>query len=517
MSNRTRAGLGPMPLVELLSALPAYRTRTETLAGIRVRGITGDSRRVEHGMLFVAYPGVWVDAHRYIPDAVARGAVAVVGERPADEYATLPVPYIQVPDGREALAWLAAAWYGHPSRQVRVVGITGTDGKTTTTALTAAVLEAMGATVGVISTIGARIGHQHVETGAHVTTPDALETQHYLRQMVENGAHYAVIETTSHGLAQHRVTGVAFDVAVVTNITHEHLDIHGTVENYRKAKAMLFASLATTYRKPETLKVSILNADDSSYQYLRHHAADVTLTYGVEAPADVRAVDIQYTNQGTRFTVESPTGRFELFTHLLGAFNVYNALAATAVGLSQGATAEQVQAGIARVERVTGRMEPIDEGQEFLAIVDFAHTPVSLEQALKAARTMAEGRVIVVFGSAGLRDVAKRSMMGRVAARLADLAVFTAEDPRTEDVNEIIAEIARGARAAGAREGRDYVCIPDRAAAIEWAIFQAQPGDVVMACGKGHEPTMCYGETEYPWNEHDVMRAAIRKRQQQGQ
>lgn len=505
----------PFSLAELLVALPAYRTSAVSLEAVRVTGITSDSRRVQPGFLFVAYPGVWVDGHRYIADAVARGAVAVLGERPPEEYADLSVPYVQVPDGREALAWLAAAWHGHPSRELRVVGITGTDGKTTTTALTAAVLEAMGHPVGVISTIGARIGSEWVETGAHVTTPDALNTQHYLRRMADAGMRYAVLETTSHGLAQHRVTGVAFDVAVVTNITHEHLDLHGSVENYRKAKAMLFASLGTAYRKPETPKVSVLNLDDSSYDYLRHHQADLVLTYGVEQPADVRGTDIRYTNQGTRFTVESPIGRFEVFTHLLGAFNVHNVLAAVAVGISQGATVEQIQEGIARVERVTGRMEPIDEGQDFLAIVDFAHTPASLEQALKAARTMTNGRVIVVFGSAGLRDVAKRSMMGRVAARLADLAVFTAEDPRTEDVNEIIAEIARGAQAAGAVEGRDYVCIPDRAEAIEWAVFQAQPGDVVMACGKGHEPTMCYGDTEYPWNEHEVMRAAIRKRLQQ--
>ncbi len=501
-------------LADLLAAVPAYHTMAEFLGEIRVTAITSDSRRVKPGALFVAYPGVWVDGHRYIPDAVARGAVAVLGERPPEEYADLPVPYVQVPDGREALAWLAAAWYGHPSRELRVVGVTGTDGKTTTTALIAAVLEATGAPVGVISTIGARIGNEWLETGAHVTTPDALDTQHYLRRMADAGMRYAVLETTSHGLAQHRVTSVAFDVAVVTNITHEHLDLHGSVENYRKAKAKLFDSLASAYRKPETPKVSILNRDDSSYDYLHRYPADVVLTYGVEHQADVRGTNVEYTNQGTRFTVESPLGRFEVFTHLLGAFNVHNVLAAVAVGVSQGVSVEHIQEGIARVKRVTGRMEPIDEGQDFLAIVDFAHTPASLEQALKAARTMTKGRVIVVFGSAGLRDVAKRSMMGRVAARLADLAVFTAEDPRTEDVNEIIAEIARGAQAAGAVEGQDYVCIPDRAEAIEWAVLQAQPGDVVMACGKGHEPTMCYGEEEFPWSEHEVMRAAIRKRMQ---
>lgn len=497
-------------LQTLLAALPQSET-AQPVPDMPISGITADSRAVAPGALFVAYRGVSVDGHRFIGDAVARGAVAVLGEAPAEQVGTLPVPYIRVRDGREALAWLAAAWHGHPSHAMRVVGITGTDGKTTTTTLVSSVLSAAGEHVGLLTTIGATIGGQHFETAPHTTTPDALELQHYLRHMVEAGVSTAVLEVTSHGLAQHRVTGIAFDTAIVTNITHEHLDFHGTLENYRRAKAMLFEHLMNTPRKPNTPKVSILNADDSSFAYLRPIPAEQYLTYGIEQPADVRAEQVRYDNSGTTVQVASPLGTFEVRTHLLGPFNVYNVLAAVAAGVAHGADIPAIQAGIAAVQRVKGRMEPVDMGQPFLVLIDFAHTPVSLEQALTAARAMTNGRVIVVFGSAGLRDRAKRGMMGRVAARLADLAVLTAEDPRTEDVNAIIAEIAAGAEAEGAQEGRDYVRIPDRAEAIAYAVAQAQPGDIVLTCGKGHEPTMCYGTTEYPWSEHDAVRNALQR------
>nr|WP_290667403.1 UDP-N-acetylmuramoyl-L-alanyl-D-glutamate--2,6-diaminopimelate ligase [Ardenticatena sp.] len=494
----------------LLSALP-YAETTQTLPKTPVSHITADSRAVVPGSIFVAYRGVSVDGHRFIGDAVARGAIAVLGEAPPEQVEPLPVPYVHVRDGREALAWLAAAWHGHPSRAMRVVGITGTDGKTTTTTLVGSVLRAAGEHVGLLTTIGATIGGQHFETAPHTTTPDALELQHYLRHMVEAGVTTAVLEVTSHGLAQHRVTGIAFDTAIVTNITHEHLDFHGTLENYRRAKAMLFEHLMNTPRKRNTPKVSILNADDSSFAYLRPIPAERSLTYGIEQPADVRAEQVRYDNSGTTIQVDSPLGVFEVRTHLLGPFNVYNVLAAVAAGIAHGADIPAIQAGIAAVQRVKGRMEPVDMGQPFLVLIDFAHTPISLEQALTAARAMTNGRIIVVFGSAGLRDRAKRGMMGRIAARLADLAVLTAEDPRTEDVNDIIAEIAAGAAAEGAQEGRDYVRIPDRTEAIAYAIAQAQPGDIVLTCGKGHEPTMCYGTTEYPWSEHDAVRNALQR------
>ncbi|MDQ4078477.1 MAG: UDP-N-acetylmuramoyl-L-alanyl-D-glutamate--2,6-diaminopimelate ligase [Chloroflexota bacterium] len=498
-------------LTHLLPYLPSYEIVGDLDPAVLISRITNDSRAVSPDALFVAYQGRNLDLHRFVPDAVQAGAAAAVVEQPL---ADLPIPQIVVPDGREAWGWLSAAWEDHPSRSLRVIGVTGTDGKTTTVNLIAAVLDALGMAYGMITTIGARIGAQEIDTGDHVTTPDAPVIQHFLREMVERGMQVAIIETTSHALAQHRVTGVAFDVAVVTNITHEHLDEHGSLEAYRAAKRSLFESLCESYRKPDTPKAAILNADDSSFEYLAPITVDIQLSYSIENPeADLRARDIRFETDGTRFVAETPLGPIPVTSPLLGRFNVYNILAALATGiLFGGDDIAAFQAGIASLDVVTGRMEPIDEGQDFLAIVDFAHTPVSLENALSTAREMTEGRVISVFGSAGLRDRAKRGMMGEISGRLADLTIITAEDPRTESVEAISEEIASGAERAGAVRDRDYVIIHDRAEAIAYAVQQANPGDLVIACGKGHEPTMCYGTTETPWSEHEAMRKALRRR-----
>ncbi len=499
------------PLAHLLPYLPAYTLVGEIDPDLPITSLTNDSRHIQPGALFIAYRGRTNDLHRFLPAAAAAGAAAAVVEQPDP---TLSIPQFVVPDGREAWGWLAAAWEEHPSRSLRVIGVTGTDGKTTTTSLIAAVLDAMRLPHGIITTIGARIGAREVDTGEHVTTPDAPIVQRFLREMVTEGMQAAVIETTSHALSQHRVTGIAYDVAVVTNITHEHLDEHGSLEGYRAAKRSLFERLCEGYRKPGVPKVAVLNADDSSYDYLAPLAADQQIAYGITSPhATVRARDIRFQRDGTHFLAETPLGTFPIASSLLGRFNVYNILAALSVGLALGAQeSAALQEGIAALKMVRGRMEPLDEGQNFLAIVDFAHTPVSLENALQTAREMTSGRVIAVFGSAGLRDRAKRAMMGEIAGRLADLSVITAEDPRTERVEEICEEIAVGAERAGAQRGEGYFIIHDRAEAIAWAVQQAQPGDLVIACGKGHEPSMCYGTTETPWSEHQAMRDALRGR-----
>ncbi len=500
------------PLSHLLPYLPAYEIVGTLDPSLQLTQLTNDSRRVQPGALFVAYKGRTNDLHRFLPAAVDEGAVAAVVERPDP---ALPIPQIVVPDGREALGWLAAAWEEHPSRSLRVVGVTGTDGKTTTMHLIASVLDALQLPYGMVTTIGARIGQREVDTGEHVTTPDAPIVQRFLREMVDEGMAVAVLETTSHALSQHRVTGVAYDIAVVTNITHEHLDEHGSLEGYRAAKRKLFESLREAYRKPGVPKVAVINGDDSSYDYLAPLPADAQYVYGIESPAaTVRARDVRFERDGTRFTAETPIGPIDIHSPLLGRFNVYNILAALCTGIALGGTPKQLAAGIAALRVVKGRMEPIDEGQDFLAIVDFAHTPVSLENALNTAREMTEGRVISVFGSAGLRDRAKRGMMGEISGHLADLTVITAEDPRTEDVVEICEEIAAGAERAGAVRDESYVVIHDRAEAIAWAVQQARPGDLVIACGKGHEPSMCYGTTEHPWSEHEAMRFALRQRRE---
>jgi UDP-N-acetylmuramoyl-L-alanyl-D-glutamate--2,6-diaminopimelate ligase len=484
------------------------------LEDVSVEGLACDSRQVKRGDLFVAYKGVEADGHQYIPLALQAGAVALVVEE--ERYLTSPsgeswpVPTVLVPDGREALARLAAAFHGFPGRRLRVIGVTGTDGKTTTVNLIWSVLKAAGHAAGLISSVNAVIGEEQYDTGLHTTTPDALEIQGYLAQMVKAGAEYAVLETTSHGLAQHRVTACDFDVAVVTNITREHLDFHGTFEEYREAKAGLFRGLAGSFRKAGVPKVAVLNVDDpSSFEYLRHIPADEHLTYGVDSPADVRAVDARASASGVRFTAVTPQGEFPVESQLPGQFNVYNALVAIAVALSQGIAVENIRHGISAVQQVTGRMEQVDVGQPFQVLIDFAHTPNSLRSALRAARGMATGRITVVFGCAGLRDREKRPVMGEIAGELADRTVITAEDPRTEDLGRIIEQIAAGCEKAGRSEGIDYWRIDDRGEAIQFAVDMAGEGDLVLVTGKGHEKSMCFGTAEYPWSDHRAVEEAL--------
>ncbi|RME74466.1 MAG: UDP-N-acetylmuramoyl-L-alanyl-D-glutamate--2,6-diaminopimelate ligase, partial [Chloroflexi bacterium] len=501
-----------MKLEDLLSALPDYSLLAPAGTPVEVSAITADSRRVQPGALFVAYRGVSVDGHRFIPQAIERGAAAIVLEEPQ---IPAPVPLIRVPNGREALAHLSAAWYGFPARKMTMVGITGTDGKTTTTNFLFHILQAAGRQVGMISTVNAVIGHQVLDTGLHTTTPDAPDVQRYLAQMVQAGTDTCLLEVTSHGLTHHRVTGCDFDVAIVTNITHEHLDLHGSLEAYRAAKARLFESLATAANKGRR-KAAVLNCDDSSFDYLRARLEPLgipwigySLTGHPQATITARGVVCQ--PDRTRFTLHGPGYTFPLETVLVGDYNVSNCLAAATAALELlDVPPEAVQAGVSALPGVPGRMERVDEGQPFLALVDFAHTPNSLERALTAARSLAPGRVIAVFGCAGLRDVQKRAMMGRIAARLADCTIITAEDPRTEDLAAIIDETARAMLAAGAVEGRTFERIPDRGRAIFRAVQLARPGDVVLALGKGHEQSMCFGETEYPWDDREALRAALR-------
>jgi UDP-N-acetylmuramoyl-L-alanyl-D-glutamate--2,6-diaminopimelate ligase len=508
-----------MKLSQLLAALPPTLSSPPGVihSELEITGIHSDSRQVLPGGLFVAIPGVELDGHSFIAAAIRSGAAAVVGQKPESD--VFPhgarVPYVRVTSSREALAWLSAAWHGYPARKLRVIGVTGTDGKTTTVRLIASILQAARYRVGWISTVNALIGAEEIDTGFHTTTPDAPDMQRYLARMVELGTQYAVIEATSHGLEQHRVTACEFDVAVVTNITHEHLDYHGTFEAYRAAKARLFRDLGESYRKPAIPKIAILNADDSSYDYLKSQSAVPCYAYGIESPSDVSAAEIQLSPAGASFRAVTPQGKFAVKTSLVGTFNVYNILAAIAIGVSQGLSEEEMQQGILAVKGVTGRMERIDLGQDFCTIIDFAHTPNALEKALQTARTLTRGRVIVVFGCAGLRDRAKRPLMGEVAGRLADRIFLTAEDPRTEDVNDIIAQIAAGCERVGRQEGVDYWRVPDRAEAIAAAVNMAQTGDLVIVTGKGHERSMCFGSTEYPWSEHEAVTKALQARLRQ--
>lgn len=525
-------------------------------AAITVDDVVFDSRKATPTTIFVAWQGRNVDTHGFIPNAAAQGAQAIIGTTAPKELLkagmVLPttVAYIQVKDSRRALAICAAVFQDFPSRAMTVIGITGTDGKTTTSALLEAILKThtqmhqdTNGRVGVITTVGARIRGEEQDTGFHVTTPDAPDVQRFLATMRDAHCDYAIVETTSHGLSQARVAAVDYDIAAVTNITHEHLDEHGTRVAYVAAKALLFRALYQSPTKAGIPRCAILNADDflhtnalgqetGSLELLQtalaeaagqHEQAISIQTYGLantsllkDAPPDCYATDLVYAPDSTRFTVHWWEGKFPLTTSLIGDFNVYNVLCAVTIALVLDVRPVTIQRAIAAFSGVLGRMERIDGGQPFLAVVDFAHSPASLERALLTLRQLVgqadgqTGRLIAVFGSAGLRDQAKRRLMGQVSGRLANFTVITAEDPRTEDLNVINAEIAEGVLETAQAE--QFTIVPDRAEAIQYAIDLARPGDVVAAFGKGHERSMCFGETEYPWSDQDAMRTALAKR-----
>jgi len=460
------------------------------------------------GGVFVARKGRSVDGHAFIPAALTKGAVAFVGEVPPAALAEIGVPYAQVRDAQQMTGYLAAAYNDFPSRGLIVTGITGTDGKTTTSHMLHSILkQATAGRTGFISTIAADFGTHTEDTGLHVTTPGAPQVQGYLAQMAAAGLTHVVLEMTSHGLHQGRLNGVDIDVAVLTNITHEHLDYHGTWENYRAAKGILFDRLHASARKGNQRKVSVINRDDPSFAYYAAYETDEVIGFGVSPEAQLRAEEIVYGADGTHFTVEGQ--RFTM--RLLGAFNVANALAAIGAARALGVDLPTAAAGLADVRAISGRMERIDAGQDFLAMVDFAHTPNALKRALEAAREMVGdgGRVIAVFGSAGLRDVEKRRLMAEVSAQLADISVLTAEDPRTESLDDILQMMAEGCLKHGGIEGETFIRVPDRGQALYEACQMAQPGDVVIACGKGHEQSMCFGTIEYPWDDREALRAAL--------
>jgi len=495
-----------MPEKQLPDLFKAYDP-ISPVPDVKVSGIAIDSRQVQPGDLFFAVVDK-ADRYNFLDEVVARGAVAVVGERPQ---IAQKVPYVQVADDRQAMAYASAAFYDHPARQLTMIGVTGTDGKTTTANLIYHILQAADVKAGMISTVNALIGDAVLDTGFHVTTPEAMETQGYLRQMVDAGLTHAILEMTSHGLTQWRgAMADEFDIAVLTNITHEHLDYHGSYEAYRAAKARLFTHLGGVEKPRQVSPFAVLNRDDVSYAYLSEVTAAQQISYGYAPEADLRASEVHSLPSGLRFSVQGADFETVVDCKLVGDYNVPNCLAAigaTVFGL--GVKPETARVGIVEMPGVPGRMELIDMGQEFLALVDFAHTPNGLRQALKAARGLTEGRVIAVFGSAGLRDRAKRRMMAEVSTELADLTVLTAEDPRTESLRGILAEMATGAEGRGGVEGKTFWRVPDRGEALRFAVKQAQPGDLVIVLGKGHEQSMCFGETEYPWDDRIALRAAL--------
>ena len=484
------------------------------VADVAIRGVTQDSRTVAAGSLFVAIEGHHVDGHAFLSAAAIHGAAAALVERPIPE---VGLPQLVVTSSPAALATAAAWWYGDPSRDLGVIGITGTDGKTTTAFLAVAALEAAGIRSGMVSTAMTRIGGTAEPNEAHATTPEAPALQAALRAMVRAGDRAAVIETTSHGLALHRVDAVAYDVAILTNLTHEHLDLHGSWESYRDAKLSLFERLAGDDAAAVWARTGIVNLDDPSagaFAGVTQEAGARVLTYGTAAGADVRATRIEESTRGLRVAYDAPSGAATLELQLAGRFNVHNALAVVALGEAVGLDAAAVRAGLASVELVPGRMERIELGQPFGVIVDYAHSPASLRTVLDLLAPSAASRgggLIAVFGSAGERDTAKRPLMGRIAGERCRLVVVTDEDPRGEDRDTILESIARGAEAAGRRRGHDLLLIADRRSAIHAAIERARPADIVLLAGKGHEQSIIGPAGPQPWNERAEAELALRR------
>lgn len=513
-----------LKLMQCISILPGIREITGNMPNVEYNDVAYDSRKVKPGSIYIAIPGISIDGHDYITAAIQNGAVAVIGSKGLPY--NLSVPYIRVEDSREAMAWAVAALYGFPAESMTVIGVTGTDGKTTTTIYLYNILRAAGIHAGMISTVSAKIGDEELDTGFHTTTPESVDIQRYLAMMRDKGVTHVIIESTSHGLAQKRVSAIDFDIAVVTNITHEHLDYHNSRQAYFEAKGILFQKLGVNQDR-KVPPLAVLNYDDpDSYNFLDNlinvrkvaysanghvHHASATIREINSTPSGIKAI--------ARFAdLNGSTVETEVHTSLLGNYNGANFLAAmTAAIYGLGIDPVTAAYGIANVVGVPGRMQVINEGQNFTAIVDFAHTPNALEKALVAARKMLpvdmygnpQGRIIAVYGSAGLRDREKRRMMPDMSSKYADITVLTAEDPRTESLNKILKEMSDEAVDKGAVLNETLFIEPDRRNAIRKGLSLANPGDIVLSLGKGHEQSMCFGTTEYHWDDRTAMHAAL--------
>jgi UDP-N-acetylmuramyl-tripeptide synthetase len=447
-----------------------------------------------------------VDGHVYVAEAVAKGASAVAIER---EVKIPPgIAILHVPSTRIALAELSAELYGRPSRRLKLAGVTGTDGKTTTTHMAEHVLQASGVLAGAMSTVAFKVSGREVDNVSGQTTTEAPEVQAWLARMVEAGAECAVIETTSHALVQERVRACDFDVAAFTNVGHDHLDYHATWEEYLEAKARLIELTANAADKGIE-KTAVLNRDDVSYERLARKAISRRWSYGMTTAADLHPLDLNITGSGSRFRMKTPLGETEVTLNVPARFNIYNALCAAGVCLALGVAVEDVGRGLAGFEGVRGRLEPVDLGQDFRVYIDFAHAAGSLASALAELRPFTRGRLIVVFGSTARSDH-DRPGMGRAAAEFSDFFIITTDDPLSEDPVEIARDVQTGA--AGKAPGRDYEIVIDRRAAIRRAIELAKPGDTVLLAGKGHERSMRTALGSEPWDERAVAEAAIKER-----
>ena len=479
-----------------------------------VVSITEDSRAVRPGSVFVAIQGIQQDGHNFVNQAIAQGATAVVVEEGCFQSALAEASpavsaLIHVNNSRKALGLMASQLYGNPSRHLKMVGVTGTNGKTTVTHLAKSLLEAQGLQVGLLGTVGYVYGKEH-RVASH-TTPAPVQLQEMLSEMMRAGTDVGVLEVSSHALALDRVAGCEFDIVVFTNLTQDHLDFHQTMGDYFQSKLHLFTDYVAGGEKSGS-KRALVNADDPWASLILQQCPIPVWTFGIHAKADIQAEAIQLGMNGKQFVVTSPLGRMTITSQLVGEHNVSNLLAAIGIGLEMGMTPVRIEQALESVANVPGRFERIQEGQDFTVVVDYAHTDDALQRLLNAAQTVKQGRIITVFGCGGDRDRGKRSKMGQVAVRNSDLVMVTSDNPRTEDPQAILFDIEKGIEAIPPEERCLYQTISDRAEAIQSAIETATSGDLVLIAGKGHEDYQILGTQKVHFDDREEARKAIRQR-----
>lgn len=487
-----------MRLEKLLERLPVYETMNVD-PHLEINAVQMDHREIKHGDLFVCIKGFTVDGHQFAAKAVENGAVAIVAERNLH----LSVPTIIVPDTKRALAMLACTYYNYPTQQFKLIGITGTNGKTTITYLLEKIYATYGKKTGIIGTIQMKIGD---ETYPIInTTPDALRLQQSFAQMVEQDVEVCMMEVSSHALDLGRVYGTDFDIALFTNLSQDHLDYHKDMDDYLRAKTLLFTGLGNGYNS-HTKKFAILNADDPSCGQIARSTAQPIITYGLQDTADIYATNIKLTLSGTTFDVVTPQATLQIHSQLIGKFNIYNMLAAISVAYVEKIPFTVIKEALENISGVAGRFERVDVGQDFAVIVDYAHTPDSLQNVLETIREFAEQRVYVVVGTGGDRDRTKRPLMADIATHYSDLAIFTSDNPRTEDPYAILDDMTRDLKAT------NYEVIENRRAAIQRAVALAEKGDIILIAGKGHETYQEINGVRYDFDDRIVAREAIEEK-----
>lgn len=487
-----------MKLHELLQYLPFARMEGGK-ENPDILNIEQDSRKVTPGTLFICIEGENFDGHSFAKDAEKNGASAIVAQKPID----VSVPTIYVHDTVRAMAIISSHFYGNPSEQLFVIGVTGTNGKTSVTHMIDHLFKDTGKKTGLIGTLYTKIGNETFETKN--TTPDSLTLQKTYRKMKDEPVEVLSMEVSSHALATGRVWGTNFDIAVFTNLSQDHLDFHRTMDEYKHVKGLLFSQLGNQYGTGRQ-KFAVLNGDDPASEDYKKMTSAHVIEYGLNPSASVVAKNIEYGGKGTTFDLVTPAGERKVHTPLLGLFNVYNLLAAVSVGIIYGLELNEIVSSLESFTGVPGRFELVDEGQPFSVIVDYAHTPDGLENVLQTAQSLSKGKIFAIVGCGGDRDRKKRPLMAQIACQYADYPIFTSDNPRSEDPRAIIKDMEAGVKNA------EYKVIVDRKEAIEYAVSKAGEGDMILIAGKGHETYQIIGDQVFDFDDREIAREAIKKR-----